>query len=423
MALHDWRAYLRDQFRTTLAQVDPGVIEEIAHQLEDCYESAIARGLSEEEAMEAVRAQAPNWREFQRDIRRAKPWSDCWQDLRFARRTLVRELSFSIAVILTLAVGIGSMTAVFGVINAVLLRPLPYKDPSRLTVAWTAVPEKNIHEERSSYANFRDWAGRNTVFENMAVFDPVSSTLAHTDEPDQIQVARASASLFEVLGVAPAAGRTFTREDESNRLRVLVLSHGLWVRRFGSSPEIVGRTVHLDGETSEVVGVMPEGFWFPDKSTQAWEPHTLFRDWDDRQLQRGIDSWWVVGRLKSATTLDQAQTEMSGIARQLAAEHPAVNAGLGIHLVPLEIQVAGPAVRLALEMLFGAVGFVLLISCANVANLMLAYAPPGTGAGTYRAGLHATEPAVFPIDEPSGPRDIRPHRLDCRAEARNPCNR
>src|SRR5262245_33293909 len=182
---------------------------------------------------------------------------------------------------------------------------------------------------------------------------------------------RASATVFARVGVAPVLGRTFAADEERQKMRVVVLSHGLWRRRFGASPSVLGQTLEIDGVSSQVIGVMPESFRSGEE-TPVWEPHTLFPDWEAQKAQRGTGSWQVVGRLKPQGSLAQAQTEMSAIAQRLEQAYPDANKGLGVNLVPFQLQYTGSNVRLALWMLFGAVILVLLIACTNVANLMLA---------------------------------------------------
>jgi predicted permease len=293
-----------------------------------------------------------------------------WQDLRYGARMLLKSPGFTATVLLTLASGIGANITIFSVVNAVLLRPLPYPEADRLVFLWSEAPRQNIRERASAYANFSDWRNQNTLFEDLAVFDPTVVTLTGAAEPEQVMSVRTSANLFPLLGVEPLLGRTFTADEEQQKVRVVVLSHGLWQRRFGAAPDILGRTLEIDGVSSQVIGVMPEHF--KSGETPVWEPHTLFPDWEARKAQRGTGSWQVVGRLKPQVSLAQAQTEMSAIAQRLGQAYPNDNKGLGVNLVPFQLQFTGSNVRLALWMLFGAVVLVLLIACTNVANLMLA---------------------------------------------------
>ena len=301
-----------------------------------------------------------------------KRWEDeMIQDLRLGVRMLVKHPSFTVIAVLTLALGIGANITIFSVVNAVLLRPLPYPDAERLVMLWSEAPAQNIRERASGYANVADWREQNKSFEDIAVSDPTVVTLTGGAELEQVMSIRATANLIPVLGVVPMLGRTFTADEVQQKVRVVVLSHGLWQRRFGGSPNVLGQTLEIDGMSSQVIGVMPEHFR-GDEGTPVWEPHTLFPDWEAQKAQRGTGNWRVVGRLAARVSLAQAQTEMNAIAQRLEQAYPGANKGLGINLVPLQIQQTGSTVRLALWMLFGAVVLVLLIACTNVANLMLA---------------------------------------------------
>src|SRR5262245_34087305 len=289
---------------------------------------------------------------------------------------LLKNPGFTLVAMLTLAVGIGANTAIFSVVNAVILRPLPYQDPDRLAMLWTDDPKRNIREEGTSYPNFLDWRNQNKLFTDMAICsrgNPV--ILTGGDEPERVMGDLVSSNLFPLLGVTPVLGRTISPDDEQHRTRVVVLSHGLWQRRFGSVPEAIGKTVEIDGRTSQVIGVMPADFYFPTKDTQLWEPVTVARYWEGSYAERFNDPWRVVGRLKPHATFDQAQAEMTAIGQRLMQTYPMTNedfAGFGVNVVPLSIQFTGKNLRLALWVLLGAVLFVLLIACANVANLLLA---------------------------------------------------
>src|SRR5262245_36324893 len=348
--------------------------DEIRAHLEMQTEDNLRQGMSAGEARLAalrkfggVEQVKENYRE-----RRSLPVVDATlQDLRLGVRMLIKHPSFTGVAVLTLALGIGANITIFSVVNSVLLRPLPYPESDRLGFLWTEAPKQNIKERASAYANFSEWRDQNKSFEDLAVSDPTVVTLTGAAEPEGVMSVRASANLFPLLGVAPMLGRTFTADEEQQKARVVVLSHGLWRRRFGAAPDILGRTLEIDGVSSQVIGVMPESF-LPDRENRIWEPHTLFPDWEAQKAQRGTGSWQVVGRLKPQVSLQQAQTEMSAIAHRLEQAYPDANKDLGVNLVPLQLQYTGSNVRLALWMLFGAVVLVLLIACTNVANLMLA---------------------------------------------------
>ncbi len=348
--------------------------EEINSHLEMQIEENVRRGMGAEEARYAALRQfggVEQVKEAYRERRGLPVVEATLQDLRYGVRWLVKHPSFTVVAVLTLALGIGANITIFSVVNAVLLRPLPYPDADRLVFLWSEAPAQNIRERASAYANVADWREQNKSFEDIAAFDPTVVTLTGAAEPEQVMSVRTSANLFPLLGVAPMLGRTFTADEEQQQVRVVVLSHGLWQRRFGASPNILGQTLEIDGMSSQVIGVMPEHFRSGEE-TPIWEPHTLFPDWEAQKVQRGTGSWQVVGRLKPQVSLAPAQVEMNTIAQRLEQAYPVANKGLGINLVPLQLQYTGSNVRLALWMLFGAVVLVLLIACTNVANLMLA---------------------------------------------------
>jgi putative ABC transport system permease protein len=296
------------------------------------------------------------------------------QDVGYALRSLRRSPSFAAVAILTLALGIGANSAIFSVLDVVLLRPLPYPDPDRLVMLWTDSPVEGIHEQRSAYGNYADWKRHSRSFEELAAFDPSSATLTGEGPAEQVSVARVSAGFFPVLGVPPRLGRTFTAAEDADREPLVVLSHGLWQSRFGASPDALGASLEIDGRRALVIGVMPAGFAFPDRGTDLWEPHTLTEDFEEQRASRVGYSWFVVGRLRADVPLAQARAEMDGLAAALAQDHPRQNAGLGVSLVPLHRQLTGERMRAGLWVLVGAVVFVLLIACTNVANLLLARA-------------------------------------------------
>lgn len=292
------------------------------------------------------------------------------QDVRHALRALGRSRGFTLVAVLTLALGIGANAAIFSILDAVLLQPLPYPEPERLVMLWTDSPSTGLREGRSSYANVRDWMRHSQSFEELALFDPASTTLTGEGPAEQVSTTWTTASLFSVLGVPPLLGRTFTEEEDGAGESLVVISHGLWERRFGASPRVLEQSLEVDGRSARVVGVMPPGFG--GGGTDLWEPHSLVPGFAAQRARRGIDSWMVMGRLEEGVSLDAARAELNGIGARLADEHPRRNAGLGISVVPLDEQVTGETLRTTLWMLFGAVVLVLLIGCTNVASLFLA---------------------------------------------------
>ncbi len=286
------------------------------------------------------------------------------QDLRYGVRMFVKKPGFTLIAVITLALGIGAMTAIFSVVNGVLLRPLDYQDPQQI------VTLLNHGRGPVSPANFLDFRAQSQSFVQMAAAEAWGGTLASNDKPEEIAALRMGDGLFELLGVQPLVGRVLQPEDfQAGKDHVLVLSHKLWQRRFGGDPGIVGQQLSLSGESYTVVGVMPPQFQFPPFwSTRAemWAPLDL----RNRATSRGGNSLRVFARLKPGQSLTQAQAEVDAMNAQLAMSYPDENTGLDIRVDPLNEKVVGN-VRPALLILSGAVGFVLLIACANVACLLL----------------------------------------------------
>jgi predicted permease len=292
-------------------------------------------------------------------------------DLRYALRALRRTPGFTAVVVLTLALGIGANSVMFSVIDAVLLRPLPYRDPASLVSVYEARSGSSDARAPVASGNYRDWRDRNRVFDAAALYRPRSMNFTGTGEPERLDVTLASANLFTVLGVAPEIGRPFTAaEDGAGDALTALISHRLWETRFGSDPGAVGRAVTLGGRSYTVGGVMPASFKFPNAGVDAWLPLALGEDaWSDR----GAHNYNVVARLKPGVTLERARAEMRAIAARVAAENPDIQREWTASVYSLSGELAGGA-RPVLLVLAGAVGFVLLIACANVANLYLARA-------------------------------------------------
>ena len=292
------------------------------------------------------------------------------RDVRYSVRTLSKSPGFTAIVILTLALGIGANTAIFSVVNAVLLAPLPYSQPNRLVMVWSKNVSKGYKMFPVSGGEYAEWKSENSVFESMAASSDTLYTLTGAGEPQIVIGYEFSADYFRMLGTAPELGRTFLdEEDRPGGADVVVLSDAIWRRTFGADANIVGKSITLTGKPYTVVGVMPPDFRYP-SLVELWTPLGLkpsfLADYDQTALR-------VLARLKPGVTLNQAQTQMDSIQQRIAQEHPKTDSGNGVNLVPLREQIAGD-VKMPLLVLLGAVGFVLLITCANIANLMLARA-------------------------------------------------
>jgi putative ABC transport system permease protein len=294
-----------------------------------------------------------------------------WQDLRYGFRMLARNPGFTTVAVLTLALGIGANASIFSVVNGILLGPLPYPEADRLVQLYAAKPSKGWDDFAVSHPDFLDWSEQNESFEGMAIYRGRSLSLTGEGEPERLRGLAASAKLFSVLGRSPAQGRAFrVEEDRPGADRVAVLSHGLWERRFGSDPDLLGRTLILDGVAHTVVGIMPADFFFPSPRTELWVPLAL----DPAKQNRGSHSYEAIGRLKPGVTLPAGRAELNTIAQRLEQEYPDSNAGWRVSVISLYDELFDDDLQLILSMLFLAVGFVLLIVCANVANLLLARA-------------------------------------------------
>ena len=307
------------------------------------------------------------------------------QDLQYGVRMFLKSPGFTAIVILTLALGIGVNTAIFSVVNSVLLRPLPYEDPARLLIIGEVNPNAKINQVSIAPANFADYRDQNKSFQSMALYRINARSgfnLAGDGQPERVVGATVSANLFPTLGINPKLGRHFQAEEEKpGSGNSVILSHNLWERRFGSDPNILDKSIDLSGVNYRVVGVMPQGFGFPTrdvmpsgeaaltKPVDLWVPLTLNpNDWQ----ARGSRFLFAVGRLKPGATVEQAQSDLALIAQRLAQQH-IQDKDWYAKVIPMDEQ-AVSSIKLALLVLFGAVGFVLLIACANVANLLLSRA-------------------------------------------------
>jgi putative ABC transport system permease protein len=301
--------------------------------------------------------------------------NSAWQDIRYAARMLIRAPGFAVVAILTLALGIGANTAIFTVVNGVLLRPLPYANPDRLVTVWQDLRARGgPADEWATPGNYVDWRNAD-IFDGVAVIAGWRPTLLGSTEPEPVPGERVSHEYFTVLGVTPALGRTFaSSDDQPNSALVAIIGHGLWQRRFGGDPAVIGRTLNLGGEPHEIIGVLAQGFRpLVNPDAEIWRPLRL----NTANPSRGAVVLRAVARLPAGVPLERAQAAADVLARQLEAAHPQYNEKTGFNLIPLHERVVSD-IKPGLIALLGAVGFVLLIACANLANLLLAR---GSGRG------------------------------------------
>ncbi len=387
--LSDLLYRLRVLFRRESAERE--LDDELRAHLERQTEKNLRAGFSHEEAARRARIQLGGLEQTKEECRQS--WGTALltslaQDVAYAIRVLRKNPSFTLTSISVLALAIGANTAMFSVLNAVLLRPLPYQSPDQLAMLWSERPNQNIREGRSAYGTAEQWRAQSQSFADMAVFDPVSATLTTEEGSEPVSVSRISPNFFSLLGIQPQLGRTFTEDETNQRQHVAVISQRFWQARFGGSRNALGATIVIDGTPSQIVGIMPAGL---PMDFDLWEPLTLFADWDAQKNARGIGSWFVMGRLRPDVTMDQAQTEMNVIARRLSES----GQNQGISVIPLSLQMTGTTTRLTLWMLTGAVFFVLLIAATNVASLSLARSATREREFAVRASLGASRVRIL----------------------------
>jgi len=363
---------LAGSFRKSPA--DTELDEELRAHLEALTEENIRRGMEPEEAGYAARREfggVEQAKELYREQRGLPFLETLLQDARFGARLLAKNPGFTCVAALTLALGIGANTAIFSVVQGMLLQPPPFPRPEQLVMVWEDVHLPNYQNDQNTPApgNFMDWRARNSAFNGMAAIGYRSWNLSGDGEPLRVEGEAFSSDIFSVLQIYPILGRAFTATDDGpGAARVAILGYGLWRSRFAADPGVIGRTILLDEEAYSVIGVMPAGFHFPDPDDQLYVPLRLT---GEQAANHGSHYLRVVARLKGNLTPGQAQSDLAVIAREVAAQHPDTNTGVGVRVIGLREQRTG-SMRRPLLVLSGVAGLLLLMVCANLANLLLA---------------------------------------------------